>query len=516
MVRARWFGLAFRGRAGAARPRAARAVRLRRPRLRAQCQRFSLPARQKNDLTVAKDGHMASAAIAIAIERLKELMPGRVETGRAVRDQHANTLTWIACEPPDVVVWPRSVSEVSAVLALAHELAVPVVPFGAGTSLEGQVNAPKGGISLDLSHMNRIRRLSIDDQDIDVECGTTLESLETHLRDSGLFFSVDPGSRLATVGGLAATRASGTNTVRYGSMRDNVLGLTAVLADGRVIETGSRARKSAAGYDLTRLLIGSEGTLAVITGLTLRLHPRPASIAVAVAPFGSIEDACHAAVASLQCGLGVARIELLDAVQMWAVNRQSKLTLAELPTLFVEFHGTPGATRDAIEVFAALARDNGAGAFASADAPEERRRLWQARHDAFWAVRSAWPGKSVLATDVCVPISRLAECVSETRRDLDSSGLTATIVGHVGDGNFHAIPVFDAANPGEVAAVRGVLDRLVARALAMGGTSTGEHGIGQGKARFLAEEAGPAIDVMRAIKGALDPRGILNPGKLFA
>ncbi len=450
-----------------------------------------------------------------AIAEVRELMPGRVETGEALRRQHANTVSSIAGEPPDAVAWPQSTEEVSEVLRIAARHRCPVIAFGAGTSLEGHVNAPHGGISLDMSRMNRILAVNARDLDCVVEAGVTRRQLNAHLRDCGLFFPVDPGAEEATLGGMAATRASGTNTVRYGTMRDNVVNLTAVMADGAVVRTGGRARKSAAGFDLARLLIGSEGTLGIITELTLRLYPVPASVVAAVCPFISIEGACNAAIEAIEAGLGLARIELLDQVQIGAVNIHAKLALEEAPTLFVEFHGTPAATREDAEAFGSIAREHGAIRFEWAEGHEERRRLWKARHDAYWAVRTAWPGKTTLATDVCVPISRLAECVRETTDDIRRSGLIAPIVGHVGDGNFHAIPVFDATSAEEVAAVEAFVGRLVQRALAMDGTSTGEHGIGEGKIKYLEEELGRGVDVMRQIKRALDPAGILNPGKIF-
>jgi D-lactate dehydrogenase (cytochrome) len=455
------------------------------------------------------------SATAAAIGKLRERCPGRVDTGVEARRQHANTTTWIANEPPDAVVWATDTADVAAIVAIAAEHRVPVIAFGAGTSLEGQVNAPLGGISLDMSRMDRIPAVNTRDLDCVVEAGVTRRQLDVHLRDTGLFFPVDPGAEEATLGGMAATRASGTTTVRYGTMRDNVVNLTAVMADGSIMRTGGRARKSAAGFDLARLLIGSEGTLGIITELTLRLYPVPGSIVAAVCPFASLEGACNATIEAIETGLAPARIELLDAVQIRAVNIHSKLALEEAPTLFVELHGTSVATREAAEAFGEIARGHGALSFAWAEGHEERRRLWGARHDAYWAVRTVWQGKTVLATDVCVPISRLADCVTETMDDIRRSGLTAPIVGHVGDGNFHAIPVFDAGNAQEVAAVRAFLERLVERALAMDGTSTGEHGIGQGKVGFLARELGPGVEVMRAIKRALDPLGILNPGKIF-
>jgi len=439
----------------------------------------------------------------------------RFSLAQALREQHANTLTWIKREPPDAVLLAESEAEVAEAVKLCAEARMPVIPFGTGTSLEGQVNAPFGGISLDLSRMNRILAVHEADLDCTVEPGVTRKVLNDHLRGSGLFFPVDPGAD-ASLGGMAATRASGTNAVRYGTMRDAVLGLNAVLADGSVIETGGRARKSAAGYDLTRLMIGSEGTLGIITSLTLKLYGVPETIVSAVCPFASIEGACNATIAALQIGLPLARIEFLDEVQMRACNAYSRLSLPETPTLFLEFHGNPASTREQVEAFAEIARAEGGGDFAYAERQEERTRLWQARHDAYWAARGLRPGAEVLVTDVCVPISVLAECVTATRQDIDDLGLLAPIVGHVGDGNFHVLPLIDPSDAVEQQQVQDFLDRLVERTLAAGGTCTGEHGIGQGKINYLAAEHGSGISPMIAIKKALDPLNILNPGKIFA
>jgi D-lactate dehydrogenase (cytochrome) len=432
-----------------------------------------------------------------------------------LREQHANTLTWLKREPPDAVLFAETEAEVADCVKLCADARVPVVPFGTGTSLEGHVNAPFGGVSLDVSRMNRILAVHEDDLDCTVEPGVTRKALNDQLRGSGLFFPVDPGAD-ASLGGMAATRASGTNAVRYGTMRDAVLGLSAVLADGSVIKTGGRARKSSAGYDLTRLLVGSEGTLGVITSLTLKLYGIPETIISAVCPFASIAGACNATIAALQLGLALARIEFLDEVQIRACNAYSHLSLPETPTLFLEFHGTPGSTRDEAEAFATIARAEGGGQFAYAERQEERTKLWQARHDAYWAARGLRPGAEVLATDVCVPISALADCVTATREDIDRLGLVAPIVGHVGDGNFHVMPLIDAADDEERRKAQGFLDRLIARALAAGGTCTGEHGVGQGKIAYLAAEHGAGVATMIAIKKALDPLNILNPGKLFA
>ena len=449
------------------------------------------------------------------LAKLSARFGNRFSTGTALREQHANTMTWIKCEPPDAVVFAESTQEVIEVVSLCAEARVPVIPFGTGTSLEGQVNAPFGGVSLDLSRMNRILAVHAEDFDCVVQPGVTRKALNDHLRDLGLFFSIDPGAD-ASLGGMAATRASGTNAVRYGTMRDNVLSLSAVMADGALLKTGNRARKSASGYDLTRLLVGSEGTLGVITELTLKLHGIPETILSAVCPFATIEGACNATIAAMQIGLPLARIELADEVQIKACNAYSHLTLGEQPTLFLEFHGTAASTREQVESFAEIARSEGGGDFRWAECPEERTKLWQARHDAYWAARGLRPGADVVTTDVCVPIFALAACVGETHADIESTGLLAPIVGHVGDGNFHIMPLFDAGSVEERRTVQGFLDRLVDRALRMDGTCSGEHGVGQGKIRYLAQEHGAGVEVMIAIKKALDPLNILNPGKIFA
>jgi D-lactate dehydrogenase (cytochrome) len=457
----------------------------------------------------------AGSSKSIVFESLAARFEDRFSTGAVLCAQHGHTLTWVQNQPPDAVLFPETTDEIADTVKLFAEARVPVIPFGTGTSLEGHVNAPFGGLCLDLSRMNRIVAVHEGDLDCVVEPGVTRKALNGHLRDLGLFFPVDPGAD-ASLGGMAATRASGTNAVRYGTMRDNVLALTAVLADGRVIHTGTRARKSAAGYDLTRLLIGSEGTLGIVTQLTLKLHGVPETIVSAICPFASIEGACNATMTAMQMGgLGLARIELLDEVQIKACNAYSKLSLAETPTLFLEFHGSAATTREGVEVFAGIAHEEAGGDFQWAEAQEERNRLWQARHNAYWAARGLVPGAEIVSTDVCVPLSRLAACVTETRADIGASGLIAPIVGHVGDGNFHVMPLFDRDSAEDRRKVQGLLDRLAARALDMGGTCTGEHGIGQGKIAYLAAEHGAGVEVMVAIKKALDPLNILNPGKIF-
>jgi len=455
-------------------------------------------------------------AVAAALAELTAAFGNRVVTSRAVREQHANTTTWYANEPPDAVVFPQSTADVQTIVRTCAAHGVPVIPFGTGTSLEGHVNAPFGGVSIDLKDMNRILTVHAEDLDCVVEPGVTRKQLNEHLRDLGLFFPIDPGAD-ASLGGMTATRASGTNAVRYGTMKDNVLALKVVLANGEAITTASRARKSSAGYDLTRLFVGSEGTLGVITEITLRLHGIPEAIAAGICPFPLVEAACQAAILTIQSGIPVARIELLDELQVKASNAYSKLTLPEHPMLFVEFHGSKQGVAEQSERFGEIARELGGGPFEWATQAEDRTRLWQARHDAYWACRALRPGAQAVATDVCVPISRLAECVVATQRDIAASGILAPIVGHVGDGNFHLSLLVDMDDADEVARASGMMERLVERALAMGGTSTGEHGVGQGKMKYLPAEHGEAaLDVMRALKRALDPQDIMNPGKIVA
>lgn len=461
--------------------------------------------------SAAEPATNTATAIAILRQRLGE----RLQTGTAIRQQHANTLTWLANLPADAVAFAESHEEVVEIVKICAAHRVPVVPFGAGTSLEGQVNAPHGGISLDLSRLNRILTVNHADLDVEVEAGVTRQALNEHLRDSGLFFPVDPGAGHATLGGMASTRASGTTAVRYGTMKDIVLNVTAVLADGTSLRTARRARKSAAGYDLTRLMVGAEGTLGVITSLTVRVFGIPESIVAAVCPFATLEGACNTVIQAIQLGLGLARVELLDELQVRACNGYAKMTLDETPTLFIEVHGSAAGTREQVETFRAIAACEGALRFDVADKPEDRNRLWQARHDVYWASKSLRPGAEALATDVCVPISRLAECVTQTKADIARFGLIAPIVGHVGDGNFHVQPLVDMTDPDEVARVQEFIEVLAARAIAMDGTCTGEHGVGMGKIKYLRAEHGAGVDVMARIKQALDPFGILNPGKII-
>jgi len=445
---------------------------------------------------------------------LKQAFGDRFQTGQSFREQHAHTTTYLPAQLPDGVVFVETSEDVKLIVGICAEHRVPVIPFGVGSSLEGQVNAPSGGISVDFSRMNKVLRISPEDLDVTVEPGITREELNRELRDTGLFFPIDPGAN-ATIGGMASTRASGTNAVRYGTMKDNVLALTVVTANGEEIRTARRAKKSSAGYDLTRLFVGAEGTLGVITSVTLKLQGIPEKIGGGVCAFPTIEDACNAVIMTIQMGIPVARIELLDDVQIKACNAYSNLSYSEKPTLFLEFHGTEDTVRIQSEQFAEIAAECEGDEFHWTANAEERTKLWNARHNAYWAGRALDPSLNGLSTDVCVPISRLAECVAETQADIQNSGLLAPIVGHAGDGNFHVLVLFDDKDPASVANVEAFTERLSRRALAMDGTCTGEHGVGQGKMSYLDEELGGALDVMRSVKKGLDPENIFNPGKIF-
>jgi D-lactate dehydrogenase (cytochrome) len=452
--------------------------------------------------------------IAAVLSILKQGFGDRFQTGQSFREQHAHTTTYLPSQLPDGVVFAETVDDVKAVVRACADHRVPLVPFGVGSSLEGQVNAPSGGISLDLSRMNKVLRISPEDLDVTVEPGVTREELNRELRDTGLFFPIDPGAN-ATIGGMASTRASGTNAVRYGTMKDNVVALTVVTADGEEIRTAQRAKKSSAGYDLTRLFVGAEGTLGIITSVTLRLQGIPEKIGGGVCAFPSVEAACNAVIMTIQMGIPVARIELLDDVQIRACNAYSGLSYPEKPTLFLEFHGAEETVRLQSEQFAEIAAECGGDDFQWTANVEERTKLWNARHNAYWAGRALDPSLNGLSTDVCVPISRLAECVAETQADIQRTGLLAPIVGHAGDGNFHVLVLFDDKDSDSVEKVEAFTQRLSRRALAMDGTCTGEHGIGQGKMAYLDEELPGSVDVMRTIKRSLDPDNIFNPGKIF-
>ncbi len=466
-------------------------------------------------LKAIRAGVRNEAGITAAKEELGIRFGDRFQTGEAIRAQHAHTTTYIPAQLPDAVVFAESAEDVREIVQIAARHKVPLIPFGTGSSLEGHINAPNGGISVDLARMNKVLEVNAEDLDCRVEPGITREELNTYLRDTGLFFPIDPGAN-ASIGGMASTRASGTNAVRYGTMKDNVLALTVVTADGREIRTAHRARKSSAGYDLTRLFVGAEGTLGIITSITLRLQGIPEVISGGVCPFPTIEDACNAVILTIQSGIPVARIELLDALQMKACNGYSGLSYAETPTLFVEFHGSAESVELQSRQFGEIAAEFGSSGFQWTTNPEERARLWKARHNAYWAQKSLIPGAAILSTDVCVPISRLADCVVATQEDSAAHGLTAPIVGHAGDGNFHVGLLFDDKDAADVARAEAFVERLNARALAMDGTCTGEHGIGQGKMPFLEAELGDALDLMRQVKRSLDPDNIFNPGKIFA
>ncbi|MBW7849537.1 MAG: FAD-binding protein [Rhodospirillales bacterium] len=445
---------------------------------------------------------------------LTTLLGERVSTAAAVREQHGRDESYHQPFPPDVVVFPESTEEVAEVVRICAAHGAPIIPFGTGTSLEGHVAALSGGVCIDLMRLDKVLAVNVDDMDVTVQAGVTRKRLNDYIRDTGLFFPIDPGAD-ASLGGMAATRASGTNAVRYGTMRENVLALTVVLADGRVIRTSRRARKSSAGYDLTRLFVGSEGTLGVITEVTLRLYGIPEAISSAVCPFPSLEDAVNTVIATIQMGVPVARIELLDDVTMSAVNRYAKFDYPERPTLFFEFHGTDKGVAEQAELVQHIAADFGGTEFLWATRPEDRSRLWQARHDALYASLALRPGAKAWTTDVCVPISRLTECISETKRDVAALPFPSAMVGHVGDGNFHTVLLIDPENAAEIELAKDIGDRIVERALAMDGTCSGEHGVGYGKMDFLPLEHGEAaIDVMRAVKKALDPDNLMNPGKM--
>ena len=453
--------------------------------------------------------------IQAAIGVLKQKFADRLQTGQAIREQHGHTTTWIDNQAPDAVVFPTSTQEVSDIVKVCAQYGVPVIPFGTGTSLEGHVNAPAGGISVDMTRMDKILAVHAEDLDVVVQPGVTREQLNTFLRDQGLFFPIDPGAN-ASLGGMTATRASGTNAVRYGTMKDNVIALEVVMADGEVIRTAQRAKKSSAGYDLTRLMVGSEGTLGLITEITLRLQGIPEAIRSARCAFRTVDDACRAVMMTIQYGIPVARIELLDTMSVKAANAYSKLDLPEVPLLLLEFHGSEAGVVEQADMFSSIAEEFGGFDFEATSTAEERNKLWQARHDMYWAGLGLRPGAKGLSTDVCVPISRLAECVGAARDKAEELGLLAPMVGHVGDGNFHALLLIDMDSAEERQKADEYIGWLNDMAISMDGTCTGEHGIGQGKRPYLTKELGPATRYMAALKAALDPDNILNPGKIIS
>src|SRR4051812_44285965 len=450
------------------------------------------------------------------LQALKARFGDQCSTALAVRTQHGRDESSFDAPPPSAVVFAQSTQDVSDAVKLASDFSVPVIPFGVGSSLEGHLLAVQGGISVDVQRMNNVLSINADDLTVTVQPGVTRKQLNKEVKSTGLFFPIDPGAD-ATIGGMSATRASGTNAVRYGTMRENVLGLEVVTAGGEIIRTGTRAKKSSAGYDLTRLMVGSEGTLGVITEVTVRLYPLPEAISAAICSFPSIEAAVRTTIETIQLGVPIARVELIDANSVRMVNAHSKLALREEPMLLMEFHGSPAGVKEQAETVQELAADHGGQAFAWATTPEERTRLWTARHNAYFAAIQSRPGCRSITTDVCVPISRLADCLLESAAEADASGLPYFLVGHVGDGNFHFGYLLNPDDPRERQVAEGLNHQLVARALQLGGTCTGEHGVGLHKMDFLVTEAGVgAVDMMRTIKRALDPKNILNPGKIFS
>jgi D-lactate dehydrogenase (cytochrome) len=452
--------------------------------------------------------------VAKITESLTAIFGARATVARGTLDGHGGSEAYHASAPPDVVVFPETTEDVRRVVEICAAMNMPMVAFGAGTSLEGNTAAVQGGVCLDFSRMNKIVAVHGDDLDVVVQPGITRKQLNAELRDTGLFFPIDPGAD-ASIGGMSSTRASGTMAVRYGTMKDNVLALEVVLADGRVIRTSKRARKSAAGYDLTRLFVGAEGTLGIITEVTLKLHPRPQAISSAVCSFDTLDDAVGTAISVIQAGVPVARMELLDDTMMRGINAYAKFDYREAPTLFFEFHGTDAWVKEQAEIVQDISADHCGAGFQWATTPEDRTKLWHARDNTLYAGLGLQPGTQAMITDVCVPVSRLAECLRETKADLDSARLIAPIVGHVGDGNFHVLILVDRTNAEEMTRAKQVHRRMVERAIAFDGTCTGEHGIGIGKIDFLEQELGDAVDVMRSLKGALDPANLMNPGKIF-
>ena len=449
-----------------------------------------------------------------AIAQIRALVGDRITTAMAVRQHHGADASWHPPLPPDAVVYAHSTEEVSAIVKICAATRTPIIPFGVGSSMEGHIGALQGGITIDLSEMNQIVEVHAEDMDVTVQPGVTRKQLNTYLRDTGLMFPIDPGAD-ASIGGMTATRASGTNAVRYGTMRENVLALTVVLPNGDIIHTGGRARKSSAGYDLTRLFVGSEGTLGIFTEITLRLYGIPEATSSAICNFADLDGAVNTVIQTIQSGVPVARIELMDDTQMDALNRYSKLNYPVEPTLLLEFTGTEAGVVEQAEMVQAIAGEHGGKNFQWATVAAERSRLWQARHDSLWAILALQPGRQAFPTDVCVPISRLAECIAETKKDLETTWLKAPILGHVGDGNFHMVLLIDRDDPKDIAEVERLNDRLVNRAIAMGGTCTGEHGIGSYKMRFLDAEHGKALELMKLLKRSIDPQNIMNPGKMF-
>lgn len=459
-------------------------------------------------------GKVSAKTLRSALAELREIFGERVKTANAICEQHGRDESFHRAYPPDCVIIVKNTAEVQQIAHICAKHAVPMIPWGQGTSLEGQVAALHGGISINLSEMNEIIRVNAEDMDVVVQPGVTRRQLNEYLRDTGLFFPIDPGAD-ATIGGMASTRASGTNAVRYGTMRENVLNVTVVLASGEIIKTANRARKSSAGYDLTRLFVGAEGTLGIITELTLRLFGRPEANSSARCTFARVSDAVNTVIETIQLGVPIARIELLDSLSVKALNAYSRLDLPETPMLMMEFHGSEASVKEQAQTVETIAQENSGSAFHWTSDTGEQKKLWRARHDVAYAIKALRTDGQLWATDACVPISRLADCIDATIADIEATGIVAPIVGHVGDGNFHLCMLVDHQQAGEVAEAEALHERMIQRAIAMDGTCTGEHGIGYGKRDFLRQELGSAVDVMRSIKLALDPQNIMNPGKII-
>ena len=452
--------------------------------------------------------------IGLCVEKIKEEFGQQFSNSKSILEQHTHTMTIHESELPDGVVFAETKEDVQKVIKICNEYRCPVIPFGVGSSFEGHINAPYGGISIDMNNMNKILNVYQEDLLVVVQPGVTREQLNTHLRDTGLFFPIDPGAN-ASIGGMTATRASGTNAVRYGTMKDNVIALEVVMADGQIIKTANKARKSSAGYDLTRLMVGSEGTLGIATEITLKLYGIPEVIAGGRVSFPSVKDATDAVIMTIQAGIPVARIEFLDLAQVIAVNNYSKLNLPEAPLLLLEFHGSESSVKEQSELFGEIASDFGGNDFEWTSNNEDRNKLWKARHDAYWSCKAVRPEAEIYSTDVCVPISKLSDCITETIQDMEQNELIGPIVSHAGDGNFHVALLIDKNNQSELDKLDSFLLRISERAIRMNGTCTGEHGVGQGKRKYMLKELGNAVEVMKKVKNAFDPKKIMNPGKLF-
>ena len=453
-------------------------------------------------------------SIRLCVNKIQEEFGQQFSNSKSILEQHTHTMTIHESELPDGVVFAESKEDVQKVVKICNEFKCPIIPFGVGSSFEGHLNAPYGGISIDMNNMNKILTVHQEDLLVVVQPGVTREQLNTHLRDTGLFFPIDPGAN-ASLGGMTATRASGTNAVRYGTMKDNVIALEVVTPDGQIIKTANKARKSSAGYDLTRLMVGSEGTLGVTTEITLKLYGIPELIAGGRVSFPSVKDATDAVIMTVQAGIPVARIEFLDIAQVKAVNSYSKTNLPEAPLLLLEFHGSEKSVKEQSELFGEIASDHGGNDFEWTSNNEDRNKLWKARHDAYWSCKAVRPEAEIYSTDVCVPISKLSDCIIETIEDMEKNELIGPIVSHAGDGNFHVALLIDKKNQVELDKLDSFLVRISERAIRMNGTCTGEHGVGQGKRKYMLKELGNAVDVMKKVKNAFDPNKIMNPGKLF-